>query len=136
MGARVSVSHQAARRGRRHLGLPYGSESLIVFCIVGALILIAVPTYRGIRNSANSSAARANLRSALPDVQAYYALTNSSYVGLSLHWLHDYDPNVELDDPAASPEKQTATSYCISATVGGKTWFKAGPTGSITTKPC
>jgi Tfp pilus assembly protein PilE len=136
MGARASVSHQPSRRSRRHLGLPYGSESLIVFCIVGALILIAVPTYLGIRNSANSAAARSNLRAAIPDVEAYYALTNSSYAGLSLHWLHDYDPNVQVDDPAANPEKQTATSYCVSATVGGKTWYKAGPAAPISATPC
>ena len=137
MGARVSVSHKGSNRHRRQRGLPsVFVEPLIVVVIFGCLILIAVPTYLGFENRAHNTAAQANLRSAIPDIEAYYALTNSSYAGLSLHWLHDFDPKVKLDDPAANPEKQTATSYCVSATVAGKTWYQAGPGAPLTTTAC
>jgi Tfp pilus assembly protein PilE len=133
----MSVSHKGPTRHRRRHGLPSTFiQPLIVVVIVGSLLLIAVPTYLGFKNRAYSAAAQANLRSAIPDVEAYYALTNSSYVGLSLHWLHDFDPHVKVDDPAANPAKQTATSYCVSSTVGGKTWYKAGPGAPITTATC
>jgi Tfp pilus assembly protein PilE len=125
-----SVGHQ-----RRH-GLPTRFEHLIVLMIVVALLAIAVPTYEGFRDRANSAAARANVTAAIPDVEAYFALTNSSYVGLNLSWLRQFDPGVKLNDPSATPDKQTATSYCVSATVGAKTWYKAGPRAPITTDPC
>jgi Tfp pilus assembly protein PilE len=133
----MSVSRKDSARHRRRHGLPATFvEPLLVLVIAGILLLIAVPTYLGFKSRANSAAARANLRAAVPDVEAYYALTSSSYVGLSLHWLHDFDPGVKLDDPAANPAKQTATSYCVSSTVGGKTWYKAGPAAPITTASC
>ncbi len=133
----MSVSHKASIRHRRRPGLHSTFiEPFIVIVIFGSLLLIAVPTYLGFKNRANSAAAQANLRSAIPDVEAYYALTNSSYVGLSLHWLRDFDPHVKLNDPAADPAKQTATSYCVSSTVAGKTWYKAGPGAPITTATC
>jgi Tfp pilus assembly protein PilE len=111
-------------------------ELMIVIVIVLILMLIAVPSYLGYMSSANSAAARANLRSAIPAVEAYFLLTNSTYAGLDLHWLQTFNSGVKLNDPGATPTKQTATSYCVSATVGGKTWYKAGPTAPMTTVPC
>ena len=84
----------------------------------------------------NSAAAQANVRAAIPAVEAYFLLANSSYVGLDLHWLQSYYPGVKLNDPAVTPSKQTATTYCVSSTVGGKTWYKAGPAAPITTVAC
>jgi len=104
--------------------------------VVLVLLLIAVPTYLGFVSRAHSAAAKANLASAVPAVEAYFVLTNNTYAGLDLRWLETYAPGVKLDDPGANPTKQTATSYCVSATVGGKTWFKAGPAAPLTTVPC
>ena len=109
---------------------------MIVLVVVLILLLIAVPSYLGFVRRANSAAAQANLRSAIPAVEAYFMLTHGSYAGLDLHWLQTFDPGLELDDPGAAPLKQTATSYCVSATVGGTTWYKAGPDAPITTDPC
>jgi type IV pilus assembly protein PilA len=131
----MSVSRRGATR--HGYGLPSRSiEFLIVFVIVLILLLIAAPTYLGFRNRANSAAAQANVRLAIPAVEAYFLLTNSSFAGLDLHWLKSYEPGVTLNDPAATPSKQTATTYCVSSTVGGKTWYKAGPEGPITTVAC
>ena len=85
---------------------------------------------------ANSAAARANVRSAVPAVEAYFLLHDSSFAGLDLHWLQTFDPGVKLNDPAATPSKQTATTYCVSSTVGGKTWYQAGPGAPVTAAAC
>ena len=48
-------------------------ELLIVLVIIGILLAIAVPSYLGFKDRANKSAAQANVRSAVPAVEAYYA---------------------------------------------------------------
>lgn len=132
----ATASKASNRRRSRHGASSRLIEPLIVIVVVLILLLVAVPSYLGFKDRANSAAAQQNLREAIPAVEAYFALTNSSYVGLSLTWLKAFDPGLKLNDPAASPEKQTATSYCVSATIGGKTWYKAGPGGSMTTTAC
>jgi Tfp pilus assembly protein PilE len=133
----MSTSHPGTSRNRHRRGLPSTRvEFLIVFVIVVILLLIAVPTYLSFKERASSAAARANLNLAVADINAYYLLTNGSYVGLDLRWLQGYDPGVKVNDPGATPAKQTATTYCVSSTVGGKTWYKAGPSAPITTTAC
>ena len=110
-------------------------ELLIVLVIIGILLAIAVPSYLGFKDRANNTAAEANVRAGVPAVEAYYA-SNGTYVGLSLAALQAIDSGVKLNDPAASAAKQTLTSYCISATVGGKTWYRGGPGATITTTAC
>ena len=133
----MSVSHKGSARHSRRQGLPSRStELLIVVVIILILLLIAAPTYLSFVNRANSTAAQANVRSATPAVEAYFVLTNNTYVGLDLHWLQTFAPGVKLNDPAATSSKQTATTYCVSSTVGGKTWYKAGPGAPITTVAC
>jgi type IV pilus assembly protein PilA len=126
----------SARHGQRHGLSSISMELMIVIVIVLILLLIAVPSYLGFMSRANSATAQANLRSAIPAVEAYYLLANSSYVGLDLTWLRTFSPGVELNDPGATPAKQTATTYCVSASVGGETWYKAGPTAPLTTSAC
>src|SRR6188472_1736617 len=48
-------------------------ELLIVLVIIGILLAIAVPSYLGFKDRASKSAAQANVRSAVPAVEAYYA---------------------------------------------------------------
>ena len=55
-------------------------ELLIVLVIIGILLAIAVPSYLGFKDRANQTAAQANVRSAVPAVEAFYA-DNSTYVG-------------------------------------------------------
>jgi Tfp pilus assembly protein PilE len=124
-----------ASHKRRHVA-PTGFETALAVIIVLSLLAMAVPAYLGFKARADSAAARAHVRSAIPAIEAYFALTNDSYVGLNLAWLRQFDPSVQLNDPARSPGKQTATSYCVSATVGGKTWYKAGPKAPITRDTC
>jgi Tfp pilus assembly protein PilE len=132
----MSISHKATTRRQRH-GVPFMSyEVAIAITVVLTLLLVAVPSYYSFVGRAHSAAARANVREAVPAVEAYFLLANNSYVGLDLTWLKGFDPNVKLDDPGATPAKQTATTYCVSSTVGGKSWYKGGPEAPITTTPC
>ena len=54
-------------------------ELLVVIVIIGILLAIAVPSYLGFRDRAADTAAQANLRSAVPSAEAYFA-DNSSYL--------------------------------------------------------
>jgi prepilin-type N-terminal cleavage/methylation domain-containing protein len=97
-------------------------ELLVVIVIIGILLAIAVPSYLGFRDRANQSAAKANVRAALPAVEAYYA-DNGSYDNMSAANLAStYDQNIKL---AAVTEADT--TYCIQSTVNGVSWKIEGP---------
>ena len=108
-------------------------ELLIVLVIVGILLAIAVPSYLGFRDRANNSAAEANVRAGIPSVEAFYA-NNGTYVGMTVAALQAIDAGVKLN--AVKPADQTASSYCVDATVGGQTWSKSGSAASIVTGAC
>jgi type IV pilus assembly protein PilA len=96
-------------------------ELLVVIVIIGILLAIAVPSYLGFKDRANNAAAGANVRSAVPSVEAYYA-DNQTYVGMDLADLQAIDSGVKLDALVAA--NQTANTYCIQSTVSGKVWHK------------
>jgi type IV pilus assembly protein PilA len=116
-------------------------ELLIVLVIIGILLAIAVPSYLGFKDRANNTAAQANVRSSIPAVEAYYADVGS-YAGMALTTgtapattgLQGIDAGVKLNVLVVA--KQTATAYCVSSTVGSKTWYKGGPGAAITTTAC
>ncbi len=108
-------------------------ELLIVLVIIGILLAIAVPSYLGFKDRANKSAAQANVRAAIPAVEAYYA-DNGTYVGMDLAKLQLIDAGVRLNALVAA--KQVAANYCVSDTRGGFSYYKGGPAGSITSTAC
>jgi type IV pilus assembly protein PilA len=102
-------------------------ELLVVIVILGILLAIAVPSYLGFRERAQRAAAKANVRAAVPSVEAFYQ-DHDTYAGLSTAGLRaSYDAGLKLN--AASG---TATGYCVSSTVGSFTYRKTGPNGEIT----
>ena len=113
-------------------------ELLVVLVIIGILLAIAVPSYLGFKDRANKTAAQANVRTAVPSVEAYYADVGT-YVGMALTsgaapdltGLVGIDAGIKLN--ALIGANQTATSYCISATSGGYTYSKSGPGAPIVT---
>ena len=112
-------------------------ELLVVIIIIGILLAIAVPSYLGFRDRAANNAAKANLRAALPAAEAYYgdATTDSpvggggSYVGMTKALLVARDAGISDSLAVASV---TATTYCLTDTISGKTWSVLGPGPSAT----
>ena len=108
-------------------------ELLVVIIILGILLAIAIPSYLSFRDRANNSAARANVRAAIPAVEAYNADNSKGYSGMTLAKLTAYDQGVKNVTIIGTPN---TTSYCLSSTVGTKSWYKRGPGGDITTTAC
>jgi type IV pilus assembly protein PilA len=102
-------------------------ELLVVIIIIGILLAIAIPSYLSFKDRANDAAAKANVRAAIPAVEAYNSDSTQGYAGMTVSVLLSYDAGVTgVTVPSA-----TSTFYCVSSVVGGKTWYKAGPGATI-----
>jgi type IV pilus assembly protein PilA len=108
-------------------------ELLVVIIILGILLAIAVPSYLSFRDRANNSAAKANVRAAIPAVEAYNADNSKGYSGMDMTDLRSYDQGVKNIVILGT---SNTTSYCIRSTVGTRSWYKRGPGGDITTGAC
>ncbi|MEZ5098413.1 MAG: prepilin-type N-terminal cleavage/methylation domain-containing protein [Thermoleophilia bacterium] len=107
-------------------------ELLVVIIIIGILLAIAVPSYLGFRTRANQAAAQANVRSSIPAIEAFFS-DNNTYAGMTLVNLRaSYDAGL----PTLTFGTLSATSYCVSATVGGQTYNKNGPSANIASGAC
>jgi type IV pilus assembly protein PilA len=131
-------------------------ELLVVIIILGILLAIAVPSYLSFKDRANKSAAQANIRSIVPDIESYnadnvvgasatddpdsstYGGTDTGldqgYTGITPTELKKkYDQSI--DDSAGKYTFSTPAGvnndYCVSTSLGGWTAFKAGPSGVI-----
>jgi type IV pilus assembly protein PilA len=109
-------------------------ELLVVIIILGILLAIAIPSYLSFRDRANKSAAQANVRAAVPGIEAYNAdNTATGYLGASLAKLQSIDAGIKN----VSVHAATATSYCIQSTKPTTvTYHKSGPGSDITTGAC
>jgi type IV pilus assembly protein PilA len=107
-------------------------ELLVVIIIIGILLAIAVPSYMKFRDRASDSAAKANVRAAIPGVEAFYA-DFGTYSGMSVTFLQtNYDQGIRnITIPTA-----TSSTYCVQSVVGGKTWSKNGPAADLTATAC
>src|SRR5215831_16008812 len=89
-------------------------ELLVVMIILAILMAVAIPSYLSFRDRANNSAAGADLRAAIPSVEAYFS-DNGTYAGMTAASLQaSYDqsinPSIILVKPAG------ASTYCVQAT--------------------
>jgi len=91
-------------------------ELLVVIVIIGILLAIAIPSYLGFKDRANQRAASADVRSAVPSAEAFYA-ENQNYTGMDQAALTAVDSGTKLDAVTVSTTGQT---YCLHMTVGGK----------------
>jgi prepilin-type N-terminal cleavage/methylation domain-containing protein len=106
-------------------------ELLIVLVIIGILLAIAVPSYLGFKDRANNTAASANVRSGIPAVETFFA-DHDTYVGMDVAALQTIVAGVKITGIGTL----TASSYCVSANVGGKVWNKNGPAANIVAGGC
>jgi len=73
------------------------------------------------------------VRAAIPAVEAYNADNSAGYSGMTLSALQAYDQGVKNVTILGA---SNTTSYCISSTVGTKSWYKQGPGADISTLAC
>jgi type IV pilus assembly protein PilA len=135
-------------------------ELLIVIIILGILLAIAVPSYLSFKDRANKSAAQANVRAVLPDVESYNAdnnpgsttdpdasTTDSGYQGMTAAILKaKYDqafPSTVWTFPGdlatvgapagagITAVGTTAIDYCVVSQNGSWYAWKLGPGGQI-----
>jgi prepilin-type N-terminal cleavage/methylation domain-containing protein len=107
-------------------------ELLVVIIIIGILLAIAVPSYMKFRDRANDSAAKANVRAAIPAMEAFFADFNT-YAGATPTFLQtNYDQGIKnITVPTA-----TSSTYCLQSVVGGATWRKNGPAADLESQAC
>ena len=107
-------------------------ELLVVLVVVTILLAIAVGFQTGARERASDATAKSNIRSAMPAIEAYRA-DNGTYAGMTEAGLKSqYNPGVE----GIIVVSTGGNAYCVSATEGGRAWFKLGPDGPITQTVC
>src|ERR671938_1974762 len=89
-------------------------ELLVVIIIIGILLAIAIPSYLKFKDRANNSAAQANVRAAVPGLEAY-AADHNTYVGATSAVLQaSYDAGIKH----VNVKTATGTTYCVESTVG------------------
>ena len=132
-------------------------ELLVVLIIIGVLLAIAIPSYLGFQKKAQQTAAQSDVRSAIPDAEAYFS-DHNSYTGMEAGDPADatkglkgaYDSgmvvigiNGATDGISTAEALPTdAQQYCISASDGGHWAHVTGPGGQVendtsaSTDPC
>ena len=126
-------------------------ELLVVLIIIGVLLAIAIPSYLGFQKKAQQTAAMSDVRSAVPDAEAYFS-DNSSYTGMTaanLKSTYDSGLMVYAAGPpevpgivSAIPSATNNQLFCISAQDAGHWAYLKGPGGTVvnatsaTSDPC
>ena len=118
-------------------------ELLVVMIIIGVLLAIASPSYLGFQKKAQSTAAASDVRSAIPDAEAFYSdSATSNYNGMTAQGLHDtYDSGMVISASGsagivtAEPVGTGDSGYCISAVDGGHWADVTGPGGGVVQEP-
>src|ERR1051326_3295190 len=114
-------------------------ELLVVLIIIGVLLAIAIPSYLGFQKKAQQTAAMSDVRSAVPDAEAYFS-DNNSYTGMTAANLKStYDPGLMVyaagppEVPgivSAIPSATNNQLFCISAQDAGHWAYLKGPGGT------
>jgi type IV pilus assembly protein PilA len=107
-------------------------ELLVVIVIIGILVAIAVPSYLSFRSRAQTAAAEANVRTAIPAAESFYQ-NGQTYTGLNGTALRTEAPGI-APTVKAGPNS-AGDGYCIEdSTDGGTTYYHyAGGNGGDAT---
>ena len=108
-------------------------ELLVVIVIIGILLAIAVPSYLGFRTRAQDSAAKSDLRAAVPSAEAYFS-DNGNYTAMNFAALQAIDSGISSK---VVVNAKSASAYCLEAdSDSGTKFYFSGPGGTVTsTKP-
>jgi type IV pilus assembly protein PilA len=108
------------------------TELLVVVVIIGILAAIAIGFHTQARDRAADATARANIRIAIPAIEAYRS-DAGTYAGMTLAVLQGtYSPGVQGIEVVSADD----AGYCVRANEGGSTWYKDSDAGDITTTAC
>jgi prepilin-type N-terminal cleavage/methylation domain-containing protein len=107
-------------------------ELLAVLVIMAILVAVAVGFQAGASERAADATARANIRTAVPAIEAYRS-DAGTYVGMTVAALQAaYSPGIE----GITVVSAHAATYCVTAAINGAAWYKAGPDAPITQTAC
>ena len=124
-------------------------ELLVVIVILGILVAIAVPSYLSFRGKAETAAAQANVRSAIPAAESYYQdnigtaadvdsnAGTTKYQGMTGALLRSEAPGVSTSVTAGP--NAAGDGYCVQAVQGSSTYYYSGGAGggaTITSGAC
>jgi general secretion pathway protein G len=107
-------------------------ELLVVMIIMAILISVGLAFHFGARERASDATARSNIRTAVAAIEAYRG-DNQAYTGMTLAALKaTYSPGIGNIVVAWT----AVDDYCVSSSVGDRTWWKQGPAGQISMTAC
>ena len=103
-------------------------ELLVVIIILGILLAIAIPSYLSFRTRANKSAAQANVRAAVPGMEAFNADHATGYTGVNAGKAAGLLRR--RDQEHQDLGRELDGGYCIVNTLPGTViYHKSGPGG-------
>jgi Tfp pilus assembly protein PilE len=109
-------------------------ELRIVLVLIVVLLTIPIASFAALRRGAGDTTARANLRVAIAQADAHH-LQYDTYAGLTPAAVESRQSR-RSDRPRYVITNLSKTTYCISSTVGGHSWMKAGPRGAVVKGTC
>jgi type IV pilus assembly protein PilA len=107
-------------------------ELLVVIVILGILVAIAVPSYLSFRGKAQTAAAQANVRTAIPAAESLYQTQGYTYTGMASTTLKAEAPGLSANVKAVA--LNSGKGYCIEDTEAAAAVFSyaGGDTTGVT----